>query len=73
MFNDFGRGSWGALFRRSMFALKPFGRPELTWEAVPAVDIAESDKAYEITAELPGMDEKSIEVKLVGEQIGAPS
>jgi HSP20 family protein len=31
---------------------------------MPAVDIAESDKAYEVTAELPGMDEKNIEVKL---------
>jgi len=31
--------------------------------AVPAVDVAESDKAYEITAELPGMDENDIEVK----------
>ena len=30
---------------------------------MPAVDIAETDKAYEITAELPGMDEKNIEVK----------
>ena len=27
------------------------------------MDIAETDKAYEITAELPGMDEKNIEVK----------
>jgi len=33
--------------------------------AAPAVDIAESDKAFELTAELPGMDEKSIEIKLV--------
>jgi HSP20 family protein len=32
--------------------------------STPAVDIAESDKAYEITAELPGMDEKKIEVKV---------
>ena len=31
---------------------------------MPAVDIAESEKAYEITAELPGMDEKNIEVKV---------
>ena len=30
---------------------------------MPAVDVAETDKAYEITAELPGMDEKNIEVK----------
>jgi len=30
---------------------------------VPAVDIAEKDKEYEITAELPGMDESNIDVK----------
>jgi HSP20 family protein len=29
-----------------------------------AVDVTESDKAYEITAELPGMDEKDIEVNV---------
>ncbi len=28
------------------------------------VDIIEGDKAYEVTAELPGMDEKDIEVKI---------
>jgi len=32
--------------------------------AVPAVDVSEGDKAYEITAELPGLDEKDIEVGL---------
>ena len=31
---------------------------------MPTVDISETDKAYEITAELPGMDEKNVEVKL---------
>ena len=31
---------------------------------MPAVDIAESEKGYEIKAELPGMDEKAIEVKV---------
>jgi HSP20 family protein len=39
-------------------------RREAVWEAAPAVDITESEKAYEITAELPGMDEKNIEVKV---------
>ena len=43
----------------------PFRPGQLSWGAAPAVDIAESDKAYEITAELAGMDEKNIEVKLV--------
>jgi len=39
-------------------------RREAVWEAAPAIDIAESEKTYEITAELPGMDEKNIEVKV---------
>jgi HSP20 family protein len=29
---------------------------------MPTVDIAEKNSAYEVTAELPGMDEKDIEV-----------
>ena len=37
----------------------------MAWGAPPAVDIVEKDNAYEVTAELPGLDEKNIEVKLV--------
>lgn len=32
---------------------------------MPAIDVTESDKSYEITAELPGMDEKNIEVNVI--------
>ena len=64
LFDNFDRGIWGLPFGRSMFAAEPFWRRELTWGAAPTVDIAESDKAYEIKAELPGLDEKNIEVKL---------
>jgi HSP20 family protein len=67
LFDDFGRGFWNSPFRRSMFAVEPFWRSELARAAAPAapaVDITESDKAYEVTAELPGMDEKNIEVKV---------
>jgi HSP20 family protein len=64
LFEDFGGDFWRSPFRRSMFAVEPFWRRELTWAAAPAVDITESDKAYEVTAELPGMDEKNIEVKV---------
>lgn len=31
---------------------------------VPSVDVTETDKAYEIAAELPGMDEKNVEVRV---------
>ena len=34
--------------------------------AVPAVDVTEDDKAYRIAAELPGMDEKDVEVAVSG-------
>ena len=31
--------------------------------AAPAVDVAETERAYEITAELAGLDGKNVEVK----------
>lgn len=43
------------------FSLEPFtfGR-----EFSPKIDVAESDTAVEITAELPGMDEKDIDISI---------
>jgi len=60
LFEDFG----GGFFRSSLFDAAPFGGGQSLFPAMPAVDVTETDKAYEITAELPGMDEKSVEVKL---------
>ncbi len=62
VFDDFGGGMWPSPFGRSLFDVQPFAQRESTW-AAPAVDITEGEKAYEITAELPGMDEKNVEVK----------
>jgi HSP20 family protein len=64
LFEDFARGYRSFPFGRSIFDIGPFRRGELLRVAAPAVDIVESDKAYEIKAELPGMDEKNIEVKV---------
>jgi len=64
MIDDFDRGAWRLPFRRTMFDVEPFWRRELTWSTTPAVDIVEKDKAYEITAELPGMDESNVDVKV---------
>jgi HSP20 family protein len=63
LFDDFGGGLWQP-FRRSLVPTAPLFRRQLTWPTMPAVDVVESEKAYEITAELPGMDEKNIEVKV---------
>jgi HSP20 family protein len=64
LFEDFDRSFWRSPFRRSAFDIEPFWRRELSFGATPAVDIAEKDNAYEITADLPGMEEKNIEVKV---------
>src|SRR5690606_15042751 len=64
LFESFDREFWSAPFRRPAFDMEPFWRREWRWGATPAVDIVESDKAYELMAELPGVDEKNIEVKL---------
>jgi len=65
LFEGFAGGFWDFPYRRrSVFDIEPFWQRERTWAAAPDVDIVEKHDAYEITAELPGMDEKSIEVKL---------
>jgi HSP20 family protein len=63
LFEDFGRDFWRRP-RRSVFDIEPFWRREMKLVAAPAVDIVEKDNVYEITADLPGMDEKNIEVQL---------
>jgi HSP20 family protein len=65
LIDDFGQGYWQPL-RRSLFASGPLVRRALTWETgiAPPVDVMESEIAYEIMAEMPGMDERNIEVKV---------
>jgi len=58
LFEDFDRGVWGFPSRR-LFDIEPFWRRGAT---VPAVDIIEREKDYRLTAELPGMEEKDIEL-----------
>jgi HSP20 family protein len=47
----------------SRFSIEPWFRHGAALVGMaPAMDIAEKDKAYEVTAELPGLDERSIDV-----------
>jgi HSP20 family protein len=63
LFEDFDGGFLRSTFRRSTFDVAPFWRPEISWGHVPAVDIADKQAAYEITAELPGLEPGNVEVK----------
>ena len=57
-FPSFSRG-------RDLFDWEPFRRSGREFSiAAPHVDVSESDKSYEVVAELPGMEQKDIEVEL---------
>jgi HSP20 family protein len=51
LFEDFQLGSWRLPFGGGLFDVQPLWRGEIG--KAPAVDIVDTDKAYEITAELP--------------------
>lgn len=63
LFEDFGRG-FDVPFGSGFFAMRP---PLLAEEAGvrrPAVDLVETDAAYQITAELPGIPPEAVQVTL---------
>ena len=55
---------WRNPLLRLAFDLGPLWRRELSWTQSPAVDVIEKDNSYEISAELPGLDETNVEVKV---------
>ena len=60
LFDDFNRSPVPSPFGHVLFDVEPFWRRELIGHGMPAVDITEKDKSYEITAELPGMDQTTL-------------
>lgn len=64
MLEDFNYNFWRPRHVGSLFDYAPFGR--LAEANSLAVDVADNDGEYEITAELPGIDEKDIDVSVRG-------
>jgi HSP20 family protein len=65
LFDDFWLGpSWRSPLARRLADAEPFWRSEVTWSKAPAVDVAETENGYEVTAELPGIEERNIDVKV---------
>jgi HSP20 family protein len=63
LFNDFFRSFWRDPFSSRMFDIEPLRRFGAPFGAVlPHVDMSETPTALEISAELPGLDEKDIEL-----------
>ena len=64
MFHDWPR--FGALTSPDIFGEEFFGK---TTALAPRVDVSEDDNAYEITAEMPGVEEKDIEVTVKDDRL----
>jgi len=63
-------GGFGLPSVRRLFDVEPLWRDDtVTGLTMPAVDVSEDDKAFKITAELPGMTEKNIDVTVTGDLI----
>jgi HSP20 family protein len=63
LFDDLRPAGWPLPFRRPSAFELTWPRME-SWQVAPAMDMVEKDNAYEITAELPGLDEKNVEIRL---------
>ena len=62
LFDDFHPFDWRLPSKVLGVEVPRISRAE--WQVAPAIDLVEKDDAYEITAELPGLDEKNVEIKL---------
>ena len=69
VFEDFDKGMWGFPSRWKGSHLEPFRGRRLSFALTPSVDIVEKDDMFELTADLPGVDEKNVEVKLSGDAL----
>ncbi len=70
MFDRFFGGGFAMPSPRRMFEFEPMRRIERAFTiAMPAIDVAENETAYKITAELPGMEEKDVEVRVSGDML----
>lgn len=65
LFEDLHRGGLRNPLSRGFSSVEPFWRAGDLSAVMPAIDITEKDNAFEVTAELPGMEEKDIELKMI--------
>jgi len=61
LFRDFERGFLQTPFYRD---IDNFLHRDLGFDVTPAIDIVEKDNAFEVTAELPGLDANNIDLQL---------
>jgi HSP20 family protein len=63
-------GGFGLGFPSFRRLFEPTSRSESSFSfSAPAIDVTEDDKAYKITAELPGLDQKNLDVAVSGDML----
>ena len=67
LFDRFGSG-FGFPSLRRLFDIEPAWRSSFSFSA-PAIDMSEDDKAYKISAELPGIDAKDVDISVSGDTL----
>jgi len=67
LFDRFGTG-FGFPSLRRMSDVEPAWRSSFSF-SMPAIDMSETEKAYKISAELPGIDAKDIDVSVTGDML----
>jgi HSP20 family protein len=69
LFDRFGSG-FGFPSLRRMFDIEPAWRSASSFSfSMPAIDMSEDEKAHKISAELPGIDAKDIDVSMSGDML----
>ncbi len=63
LLSDFSRGYLHVPFWRSAVDVEPILRGDMSLGATPPVDIVDRNDCYKLTVELPGVDEKQVEIR----------
>lgn len=64
LFDTFPPFGWSLPPAQSVLGFEVPRLSRAAWPVAPAIDLTEKEKEYEITAELPGLDETNVEIKL---------
>jgi len=67
LFDDLSLSAMRTPFRNRLFDFEPFRRFETAFSgAVPTAEVVEKDSEYVITLELPGIDQKNVDIDING-------
>jgi HSP20 family protein len=70
LFEDFALTTMRSPFRTRLFDFEPLRRFESAFSgAVPTAEVAEKDNEFVVTVELPGIDQKNVDINITGNML----